>query len=90
MNLPNKLTIARIIMTFLIIFILLFPFSAMGINISRIFVNESIVIDIRYILAGVLFIVASLTDFVDGIIARKHNIVVKNKITTGKIPIVSA
>lgn len=75
MNLPNKLTMARIFMTLLIIFILLFPFSAMGINIPRIFVNESIVIDIRYIIAGVLFIVASLTDFADGIIARKRNLI---------------
>lgn len=75
MNLPNKLTMLRIFMTVLIIIILLFPFSAMGIDIPKIFVNESIVIDIRYIIAGVLFIVASLTDFIDGIIARKYNLI---------------
>lgn len=75
MNLPNKLTMARIFMTIIIIAVLLFPFSAMGIDIPRIFVNESIVIDVRYIIAGVLFIIASLTDFVDGIIARKYNLI---------------
>lgn len=75
MNLPNKLTMLRIIMTIIIIVILLFPFSAMGIEMSKIFVNESIVIDIRYIIAGVLFIAASLTDFIDGIIARKYNLI---------------
>lgn len=75
MNLPNKLTMARIFMTLLIIAILLFPFSAMGINIPHIFVNELIDIDVRYIVAGVLFIIASLTDFFDGIIARKYNLI---------------
>ena len=75
MNLPNKLTMFRIFLTFLVIFILLFPFSAMGINESKIFVNESIVINIKYIIAGVIFIIASVTDFVDGYIARKYNMV---------------
>ncbi|MBR3897710.1 MAG: CDP-diacylglycerol--glycerol-3-phosphate 3-phosphatidyltransferase [Bacilli bacterium] len=75
MNLPNKLTIARIVMTLIIIVVLLFPFSAMGINIPHIFVNELIDIDVRYIIAGVLFILASLTDFFDGMIARKYDLI---------------
>ncbi len=75
MNLPNKITISRIILSLFIIVLLLFPFDAAGINIPKIFVNELIVVDITYIIAGVLFIVASLTDFVDGHIARKYNLV---------------
>ena len=75
MNLPNKLTMARIFMTLIIIVILLFPFSALGIDIPHIFVNEHIVIDIRYIIAGVLFIIASLTDFFDGMIARRDHLI---------------
>ena len=75
MNTPNKLTIFRIILTLIIVVILLFPFSAMGIDIAQIFVNETIVIDVRYLVAGVLFIIASLTDFIDGYIARKYNLV---------------
>lgn len=75
MNLPNKLTISRIIISFVIIFILLFPFDMMGLSLPKIFVNESIVIDTKYLLAGVLFIVASITDFFDGYIARKKNMV---------------
>lgn len=75
MNTPNKLTIFRIILTLIIVVILLFPFSAMGIDVTQIFVNETIVIDVRYLIAGALFIVASLTDFIDGYIARKHNLV---------------
>ena len=73
MNLPNKLTMARIYLSFLIIIILLFPFDALGIEVYKLFVNESIVIDIRYLVAGVIFIVASITDYFDGKIARKRN-----------------
>ena len=75
MNLPNKITISRIILTIFIIILLLFPFDAAGINMPKLFVNESLVVDVTYIIAGVLFIIASLTDFVDGYIARKYNLV---------------
>ena len=73
MNLPNKITMSRIIMSLIIIALLLFPFDATGINMPQLFVNETIVIDIKYIIAGILFIIASLTDFVDGRLARKRN-----------------
>lgn len=75
MNTPNKLTMVRIFLTLLIVAILLFPFSATGIEIPQLFVNELIVIDVRYLIAGVLFIIASLTDFVDGYLARRDNLV---------------
>ena len=75
MNLPNKLTIIRIIMTLFIIIILIFPFDAAGIVLPKLFINESIVVDIKYFIAGVLFILASITDFLDGHIARKYNLV---------------
>lgn len=75
MNLPNKLTITRIIMAFMIIALLLFPFDAMGISLPKLFVNEAIVIDVKYLIAGVLFVLASFTDFLDGYIARKYNLI---------------
>ena len=75
MNLPNRLTISRIILSFIIIGLLLFPFDAAGIEIPRIFINEAIVVDIRYPIAGILFIIASLTDFADGYVARKYNLI---------------
>ena len=75
MNLPNKITMSRIVLTIFIIVLLLFPFDAAGINMPKLFVNESLVVDITYVIAGVLFIIASLTDFVDGYIARKYNLV---------------
>jgi CDP-diacylglycerol--glycerol-3-phosphate 3-phosphatidyltransferase len=75
MNLPNRLTISRIILSFIIIGLLLFPFDATGIEVPRIFINEAIVVDIKYPIAGILFIIASLTDFADGYIARKYNLI---------------
>lgn len=57
MNLPNKLTVARIILT---------PFylAAMVIEFKY-----------HYLVAAAIFIVASITDFLDGKIARKNNLV---------------
>ena len=75
MNLPNKLSISRLIMAFLIALVLLFPFYLVDINIPKILANNILVVDIRYIIAGVLFIIASFTDLLDGRIARKRNLV---------------
>ena len=78
MNLPNKLTMSRIIMSILIIIILLggnYTVSLFGFEIPKLFVNEAIVIDLKYIIAGILFILASITDFLDGYIARKYNLI---------------
>ncbi|MDE6357087.1 MAG: CDP-diacylglycerol--glycerol-3-phosphate 3-phosphatidyltransferase [Eubacteriales bacterium] len=62
MNLPNKLTIFRMVLIpFLLVFIL-FDFIPLDIQIRR------------YI-ATFIFILASVTDALDGHIARKHNLV---------------
>lgn len=71
MNLPNKLTILRIFIAFIIMLLLLIPFDAIGLELPRLFINESIVVDIKYFIAGALFIFASITDFADGYLARK-------------------
>lgn len=75
MNLPNKITMVRIILTILIVTILLFPFDAVGFSSIKLFINEAIVVDLKYFIAGGLFIIASLTDFIDGHIARKYNMI---------------
>ena len=78
MNLPNKLTIFRIILAFIIIIILLcseYISSIFGIELPKLFINEMIVVDTKYFIAGALFIIASISDFLDGYVARKRNMV---------------
>lgn len=78
LNLPNKLTLFRIILTVVIVFILLFPFYNMNIQFPEFIINSSngdIIVNSKYIIAGVLFIIASVTDFLDGYIARKYNLI---------------
>ena len=57
MNLPNKLSIARVLCIPIIVTLLHFPS------------------DTCRIIAAVLFIIGCLTDFLDGRIARKHNLI---------------
>ena len=72
MNTPTKLTFLRIILTIVMIIILIFPFYLVGFNFPQYEVGW-IYIRLEYIIAGVVFIVASLTDFLDGYLARKNN-----------------
>lgn len=80
MNTPNKLTIARIIISLMIIFLLLFPFDSIGIYFPT-FNVKAIYVDLKLIIAGILFILASMTDFLDGYIARKYGLITN----TGKM-----
>lgn len=71
-NLPTKLTFVRLILSLVIIILLIFPFYRVGINFSQ-FLFKNILIDLRYLISGVLFIIASITDYYDGKLARKNN-----------------
>lgn len=66
MNLPNKITIARML---LIPIMIIIPF----INIQGTLANTEITYSNLVIL--VIFLIASLTDFLDGYLARKNNLV---------------
>ena len=71
MNLPTKLTVLRIILAIIVMVLLMFPFEAVGISIPVI--RTTIDMDLRYIIAGVIFLIASFTDFLDGYLARRNN-----------------
>lgn len=78
MNLPTKLTMSRLFLTIVIILLFLFPFNQMGISFPSYALtinNEILEIDSIYIISGMLFIIASFTDFLDGKIARTKNLV---------------
>ena len=75
MNKANKITITRIIMSMIIILLLLFPFDEVGLEFPTYLVGGKVLVDLKYIIVGILFIIASLTDFLDGYVARKYNLV---------------
>jgi CDP-diacylglycerol--glycerol-3-phosphate 3-phosphatidyltransferase len=59
MNLPNKLTVSRFVLTAFFLWAVFWPWPLPG----------------RYTLALILFSVASITDFLDGRIARSRNLI---------------
>lgn len=81
LNLPNKITVTRIILAIIILIILMLPWSSWISSwpvFYKIFNSTktfSPALDLKYIIAGVLFLIASITDRLDGQIARKRNMV---------------
>lgn len=71
MNLPNKLTIGRMFAIPLIIACSLIPFF----NNYVLFGEGQSAVTLENILILVIFCIAATTDFLDGHIARKHNLV---------------
>ncbi len=74
MNLPNKITVTRLFLTLIIIVMLVIPYSSLGISVMT-FDVSGVKVELTYIIAGIIFIIASLTDFLDGYLARKYNLV---------------
>ena len=74
MNLPNKISLVRIIFAIVIIILLTFPFHYVGLKFP-VFTKDFVQLDLRYIISGVLFVLACITDFIDGKIARKKHLV---------------
>ncbi len=74
LNLPNKITIARIILALIILIMLMVPWEAFNVD-WPVYVYKDTLISLEYIVAGVLFLIASCTDFLDGYIARSRNLV---------------
>ncbi|MFT8458416.1 MAG: CDP-diacylglycerol--glycerol-3-phosphate 3-phosphatidyltransferase [Liquorilactobacillus ghanensis] len=69
MNLPNKLTVLRIFLIPVFMIILLAPLNWGSATVG------GTVIPWTQIVGAVIFAVASITDFADGQIARRHNLV---------------
>jgi CDP-diacylglycerol--glycerol-3-phosphate 3-phosphatidyltransferase len=62
MNIANKLTMLRIVLTFVFLFFLSFPFKGVWVFWSK-------------IISLAIFIFAALSDFLDGLIAHRKNMV---------------
>lgn len=73
MNLPNKITVSRIVLSIIVLIMMVFPFYQIGFEWPTYIIAGRITVSLKYLIAGVLFIIASCTDFVDGYLARKNN-----------------
>lgn len=74
MNLANKITMVRIFLTVVLIVLLLFPFYMVNIEFPKVLVG-TITIDVKYLVAAGIFAIASISDALDGYIARSRNMV---------------
>lgn len=75
MNLPNRITMVRIFLSIALLVLLIFPFNLCGFYFPTYQVFGTITINLQYIIGGVIFVIAAVTDFLDGNIARKKNLV---------------
>lgn len=75
MNLPNKITCVRLVISLIVLIILCLPWGTMGIEWPIFPVLGVENVNLKYIICGILFAIGSITDFLDGYIARKYNIV---------------
>jgi CDP-diacylglycerol--glycerol-3-phosphate 3-phosphatidyltransferase len=69
MNIPNRITLSRIFLIPVFILLLSVPFNWGNVPIG------DHVLPVSHLAAAILFIVASVTDWIDGYYARKHNLV---------------
>ena len=70
MNIANRLTIARIVMIPLFLLIMCFPKDVLGI--VNVFHSN---LSVSWVLAMIIFTIASITDFLDGYLARKYHLI---------------
>lgn len=69
MNLPNKITVARILLipVFLVIMLIDFPWGELTLL--------GVTLPMTHFIGALIFIIASTTDWIDGHFARKYNLV---------------
>ena len=79
MNLPNRITLLRTILIPVFIFFLLFDMGD-----STITILNGRPMKINIFIAAVIFIFASVTDFIDGYLARKYNLIT-NMVEKGEV-----
>src|SRR5690606_42097324 len=68
-NLPNKITVARICLIPLFLIVMFVPFGWGNVEVG------SMSIPVAHLVGAIIFIVASSTDWIDGHLARKYNLV---------------
>ena len=74
LNLPNKLTVARMIIVLIIVLIPLIPNGLLNLDQEafKLFSNSY---SIERLILLILFLIGALTDYLDGVIARKNKLI---------------
>lgn len=70
-KLPNYITIFRMVMVVIILILLLTPWQLIVGSVPNIFHDVNLV----YFIAFILFLIASISDFFDGYLARKYHLI---------------
>ena len=73
MKLTNKIMIIRLILAIMVLGFLLFPFYQVGISFPTYLINGNILVDLRYIIAGILFVIFMLVGLFSWYMAKKKN-----------------
>ena len=74
MNLPNKLSCFRMILVPVLVAVWIFPYAQFNIQLPEFNIGY-VTLSLKNILVLFIFVVASITDFLDGYIARKNNLI---------------
>jgi CDP-diacylglycerol--glycerol-3-phosphate 3-phosphatidyltransferase len=69
LNLPNKITVSRILLIPLFMLFMLVDFNFGTVNLLNTDIQTS------HLIGGLIFIIASITDWLDGYIARKYELI---------------
>ena len=72
MNLPNRISLIRLLLIPIIVVLWILPYAQLGINLPVFYVGY-VSVPLRNLIVLILFVFASISDFLDGYIARKTN-----------------
>ncbi|MEG0380853.1 MAG: CDP-alcohol phosphatidyltransferase family protein, partial [Kurthia sp.] len=68
MNIPNRITVSRICLIPIFVLVMVLDFGWGDITLL------GATMPVEHLVGGIIFIVASLTDWIDGYYARKHDL----------------
>ena len=72
MNLPNRISLFRLILIPIIVIVWIFPYAQFGIEIP-VYTVMFVSLPLKNIIVLILFAIASFSDFLDGYLARKNH-----------------
>lgn len=72
MNLPNRISLFRLVLIPIIVLVKIFPYAQLGLSLPTFYISN-VSLPLVNIIVLVLFATASLSDFLDGYLARKNN-----------------